>query len=159
MATALGIKFYDKNNKIISFNPNENSECAPSGNNLNKIAKIDLNSLKNMYHILNLQNINVIIASDVENPLLGSNGATYIYGPQKGANTPQMLQVLFKFSFLFCFIQILVLFFKQIAWVFFYFKRVFLGILGAYVFLFEKHLFLKKKYKTTGIGGRDGKYK
>jgi glycerate kinase len=34
-----------------------------------------------------------LIASDVQNPLLGPNGATYIYGPQKGV-TPEMLELL-----------------------------------------------------------------
>ncbi|CAN7349891.1 glycerate kinase [Paenibacillus sp. LjRoot153] len=34
-----------------------------------------------------------IIASDVQNPMLGPNGATHIYGPQKGA-TPQLIEKL-----------------------------------------------------------------
>ncbi|NPD90924.1 glycerate kinase family protein [Xylanibacter muris] len=34
-----------------------------------------------------------IIASDVDNPLLGPNGAAYVYGPQKGA-TPEMIHIL-----------------------------------------------------------------
>lgn len=34
-----------------------------------------------------------IIASDVQNPLLGRNGATHVFGPQKGA-TPEMIETL-----------------------------------------------------------------
>ncbi|MBP1966158.1 glycerate kinase [Paenibacillus aceris] len=34
-----------------------------------------------------------IIASDVQNPMLGPNGATHIFGPQKGA-TPQLIEKL-----------------------------------------------------------------
>ena len=32
-----------------------------------------------------LNDVTFEVACDVTNPLLGSNGATYIYGPQKGA--------------------------------------------------------------------------
>ena len=37
----------------------------------------------------------IIVACDVRNPLLGPTGATYTYGPQKGA-TPEMLETLEK---------------------------------------------------------------
>ncbi len=35
----------------------------------------------------NLQGIKFQVASDVNNPLLGKNGATFVYGPQKGADS------------------------------------------------------------------------
>ncbi len=38
----------------------------------------------------------LILISDVTNPLLGKNGATEIYGPQKGATTPEIRAVLEK---------------------------------------------------------------
>jgi glycerate kinase len=34
-----------------------------------------------------------LIASDVENPLTGPNGATYIYGPQKGADESMIISL------------------------------------------------------------------
>lgn len=37
--------------------------------------------------------VTVTVASDVQNPLYGPNGAAHVYAPQKGA-TPQMVQVL-----------------------------------------------------------------
>ncbi len=40
-----------------------------------------------------LKKANITIACDVRNPLLGLSGATYVYGPQKGA-TPEMLEIL-----------------------------------------------------------------
>ncbi len=40
-----------------------------------------------------LKNIHFTIASDVQNPLCGEQGAAYVYGPQKGA-TPEMVHQL-----------------------------------------------------------------
>ncbi|RXY90197.1 glycerate kinase, partial [Klebsiella pneumoniae] len=40
-----------------------------------------------------LKNTEILIASDVNNPLCGPNGASAIFGPQKGA-TPEMVQQL-----------------------------------------------------------------
>ena len=54
MLTALGIRFLDAHHQPVS----------PSAQGLGKIT--------------------AIAACDVENPLLGNNGATYIFGPQKG---------------------------------------------------------------------------
>jgi glycerate kinase len=36
-----------------------------------------------------------LIASDVQNPLIGPNGASHVFGPQKGA-TPEMIEILDK---------------------------------------------------------------
>ena len=33
-----------------------------------------------------LDNLEILIPCDVNNPLLGLKGAAYVYGPQKGAN-------------------------------------------------------------------------
>jgi glycerate kinase len=51
-------------------------------------------------HMINSSNVHALlgkakitVACDVRNPLLGPTGATYTYGPQKGA-TPEMLQTL-----------------------------------------------------------------
>lgn len=71
MLSALNIKFYDI----------EHNEFIPQAKNLNKIAKIDFENIHPQ-----LKNCEIIVLSDVTNPLLGENGATYIYGPQKGGD-------------------------------------------------------------------------
>jgi glycerate kinase len=42
-----------------------------------------------------LRNVKITVACDVKNPLLGTSGATHVYGPQKGA-TPEMVEMLEK---------------------------------------------------------------
>lgn len=78
MLQALGFKFYDKNGDLIT-----DYMC---GGLLGEIGRIEIPS-----GILKECKINVVC--DVTNPLLGSNGATYVYGPQKGA-TAERLQIL-----------------------------------------------------------------
>ncbi len=78
MLQALGFKFYDKNGVLIT-----DYMC---GGLLGEIGRIEIPS-----GILKECKINVVC--DVTNPLLGSNGATYVYGPQKGA-TAERLQIL-----------------------------------------------------------------
>lgn len=68
---ALGAKFYDENDELI---------IDVSNHNLSKIKRIDLKEFKEM-----INDINFIALSDVDNPLLGPNGATYVYARQKGA--------------------------------------------------------------------------
>ena len=67
------------------FAPEENGE---GGQALAKIASVEISDKKEL-----LSQCNFRIACDVTNPLCGSQGATYIYGPQKGV-TPDMLPVL-----------------------------------------------------------------
>lgn len=67
---ALGAKLLDKNNQELHF----------GGSNLVNLHNINLENLDTR-----LNNIIIEIASDVTNPLLGYNGATYIYAKQKGA--------------------------------------------------------------------------
>jgi len=71
MATALGYKFIDKNKK----------EIIPIGKNLSKVERIDTSNT-----IKDLKNVEVKVACDVTNPLYGTNGAAYVYAPQKGAS-------------------------------------------------------------------------
>ncbi len=75
LASALGIKFYDKNN----------NEFIPVGNTLKDIDKID-----NSIFLENFKDIEIIGLCDVTNPLHGINGASYIFAPQKGANEQQV---------------------------------------------------------------------
>lgn len=71
MLKALGFSFLDK----------DNNEIELGAKGLRTLAKIDIsNKLKE------LDECNFNVACDVNNPLCGENGASYIYGPQKGAD-------------------------------------------------------------------------
>lgn len=70
MLQALGVKFSDSNH----------SSIAPGGIHLLDIDNIDISQLNPK-----LKDVEIKVACDVTNPLLGDNGATAIYGPQKGA--------------------------------------------------------------------------
>ncbi len=83
MAQALGAKLLDGKNKELPF----------GGGSLGKLAKINLSSFDKR-----IKKTEVIIASDVTNPLCGKSGAAKIYGPQKGA-TPKMVTILEKSLF------------------------------------------------------------
>lgn len=78
MAQALGAKLLDQNNHQISF----------GGGNLDKLDKIDISNLDSR-----LQDVKIILASDVTNPLIGKEGASRVFGPQKSA-TPEMVEKL-----------------------------------------------------------------
>ena len=68
---ALGARFLDA----------EGRSLAPGGAALIDLARIDLDDF-----VFPLGQVSVIAASDVRNPLIGPNGASAVYGPQKGAN-------------------------------------------------------------------------
>jgi len=78
MAQALGVRFLNTAGESIQV-------C---GGNLDQIDQIDFSQLD-----ARLNNTEILIASDVNNPLCGSNGASAIFGPQKGA-TSEMVQQL-----------------------------------------------------------------
>lgn len=78
MATALGYKFVDENDKEIS----------PIGKNLSKIKSINSGNV-----IQELETVKFKVACDVTNPLFGSNGAAFIYASQKGASQSQVIQL------------------------------------------------------------------
>lgn len=69
LAAALGAVFYDA----------EGSKLEPTTENLGLIAKADLTEVSKL-----LEGIHITLMCDVSNPLLGPEGATAIYGPQKG---------------------------------------------------------------------------
>ena len=71
MAQALGVKFLNGNGQEIS-------AC---GGNLDQIQSIDLSQLD-----ARLAQTEIIIASDVNNSLCGEQGASAVFGPQKGAD-------------------------------------------------------------------------
>lgn len=64
--------------------------CQPpaylTGSNLKEIKSISINKDSNM-----LSEMKLTIACDVNNPMLGQSGSTYIFGPQKGIK-PDMLE-------------------------------------------------------------------
>lgn len=78
LAQALGVQFLDHNQQNIQV-------C---GGNLNQIAYIDLSQLD-----ARLKHIEIVIASDVNNPLCGANGASHIFAPQKGADAEMVKQL------------------------------------------------------------------
>src|SRR5699024_2849539 len=80
MLQALGLGLQDDNGKDVGY----------GGRELDKISKIDLSCFDQR-----INQCEFIIASDVENPLIGINGASYVFGPQKGAN-PEMVKSLDK---------------------------------------------------------------
>ncbi len=69
MLAALGAVFLDDTGRPLTID----------GGTLHRIATVDTSGL------LNLSGVEVVIASDVQNPLTGANGAAAVYGPQKGA--------------------------------------------------------------------------
>jgi glycerate kinase len=71
MAQALGVKFYNSCSNLLSF----------GGRQLLKLKRIDMSNIHPA-----VSNIEFNVASDVDNPLTGKNGAAYVYSPQKGAD-------------------------------------------------------------------------
>ena len=71
MASALGVRFLNE----------EGQEIPDGGGALDTLASIDINGLSP-----DLKHIRIRAACDVENPLTGKNGASYVFGPQKGAS-------------------------------------------------------------------------
>lgn len=78
MAQALGFKLLDKDGNDIAY----------GGGELSKVKRIIKSSLWDK-----IREVDVIVACDVNNPLCGENGASHVYGPQKGA-TPDMVEIL-----------------------------------------------------------------
>lgn len=77
MLQALGMKAYDKTGK----------ELGPFGKDLLSFHKADFRTIDSR-----LKKVTIDIASDVDNPLCGKQGATYVYGPQKGATEQQLAE-------------------------------------------------------------------
>lgn len=69
MLKALGVRFLDENGE----------DAGEGGQALAKIARIDVSGMNPL-----LKECHIQVACDVNNPLCGENGSTYVYGPQKG---------------------------------------------------------------------------
>ena len=78
--SALGAKLYDENGKEVESN----------GISLSSIRDIDMSNFDKR-----VKNTSVRVACDVTNPLCGNEGASAIFGPQKGAN-PEEVNLLDK---------------------------------------------------------------
>lgn len=74
-AAALGVKFLDADGNVLS-------GC---GGELSAVRKIDMSGLRS-----DLAEAKITVMCDVDNPLTGKNGATYTYGPQKGADAEKL---------------------------------------------------------------------
>ena len=69
MLKALGVRFLDEKGK----------DAGEGGQALAKVARIDVSGINPL-----LKECHIQVACDVNNPLCGENGSTYVYGPQKG---------------------------------------------------------------------------
>ncbi|MFD5383724.1 glycerate kinase [Streptomyces sp. NPDC127074] len=78
MLSALGARFLEASGALVG----------PGGAALARLAKADLSGLD-----ARLAEVDLVLASDVDNPLLGPKGAAAVYGPQKGAS-PQEVDIL-----------------------------------------------------------------
>ena len=78
MATALGARFTDERGE----------ELRRGGAALADLRGVDLSGLDRR-----LKDAEVVLASDVENPLLGDEGASAVYGPQKGASPEEVREL------------------------------------------------------------------
>lgn len=78
MLKALGVRFLNK----------QGNEVDHFGKDLLHIEEANFSGVDpRIYHT------NLLIASDVDNPLCGPRGASFVYGPQKGASIQQMIQL------------------------------------------------------------------
>ena len=71
MAQALGIRLLDR----------QGEDLGRGGAGLTDLGSIDMRGLEP-----SVRNAAFVVATDVDSPLLGPNGATVVYGPQKGAS-------------------------------------------------------------------------
>lgn len=78
MIQSLGGKLLDKDGEQISY----------GGAGLKNLDKIDVSELDPR-----LNDVVIEVACDVTNPLTGMNGASYVYGPQKGADKQQIKEL------------------------------------------------------------------
>lgn len=77
-AAALGVRFFDISGCELDAVPE----------NMGSIASIDLDSVEER-----IKNCEIIVICDVTNPLCGEKGATYTFGPQKGADEAALIKL------------------------------------------------------------------
>lgn len=74
-AAALGVLFFNKNGETF----------IPTGGTLSQVDKIDISNVTTK-----INDVKLTIMCDVKNPVFGTNGASYVYAPQKGATKRQV---------------------------------------------------------------------
>ncbi|MGY1640104.1 glycerate kinase [Geodermatophilus sp. SYSU D00703] len=77
MLAALGVRFRDSTGRDVE----------PTGGTLARIASVDVSGLRH------LDDVELVVATDVTNPLLGAEGAAAVFGPQKGADARQVAEL------------------------------------------------------------------
>ncbi|MEV3992723.1 glycerate kinase [Streptomyces sp. NPDC049837] len=78
MLAALGARFLDKDGEPVG----------PGGGGLRDLATADLSGLDARF-----ADVDLVLASDVDNPLTGPKGAPAVYGPQKGASPEDVAEL------------------------------------------------------------------
>jgi len=78
MAQALGVRLLDK----------ESNDIEPGGAALQNLDRIDISGLD-----ARIKECTITVACDVTNTLCGSQGASFVYGPQKGASQEMCQQL------------------------------------------------------------------
>ena len=84
MLQALGYTFRDKSGEVICGEEDQ----FMSGSLLSKIFSIDDSGAERA-----LKRVRITVACDVDNPLLGADGATYVYAKQKGADESDLIKL------------------------------------------------------------------
>jgi len=77
LLAALGVRFTDGAGRAVE----------PTGGTLARIAEVDALGLPD------LDGVELVVATDVDNPLLGPTGAAAVFGPQKGATPAQVAEL------------------------------------------------------------------
>jgi glycerate kinase len=77
LLAALGVRFLDEDGRDVD----------PTGGTLARIATVDAAGMRN------LTDVDLVVATDVDNPLLGAEGAAAVFGPQKGADPTQVAEL------------------------------------------------------------------
>ncbi len=78
IASALGVRFYNKNNEVF----------IPTGKSLKDINFIDYSQIRKQ-----VLDVKFTVISDVKNPLYGPDGAAFVYAKQKGADDAMLEQL------------------------------------------------------------------
>lgn len=77
---ALGVQFFDSDGKLLT--------SPIKARDLKTIRSVSTREFSKRYHL-----INVTAVCDVSNALLGKGGATFVFGPQKGASEQELLEL------------------------------------------------------------------
>lgn len=77
MLTALGMSAFDENDRRLG----------GFGVDVPHVRRVDMSNMD-----MRLAGTEILVASDVDNPLCGEKGATVVFGPQKGATSEQLVR-------------------------------------------------------------------